>query len=95
MRAVSTWSATAKFSALLAAMTVGLTAVLALMGRRAYCECGLSLFTVRAASAETSQHLLDPYSFSHVLHGILFFAAFALLLPKVTMAWKVIAAAAL
>ena len=95
MRFVSSWSASARVSAVLISMAAALAGALSLMGRRAYCECGLSLFTVRAASAETSQHLLDPYSFSHVLHGILFFAAFALLLPKVTMAWKVIAAAAL
>lgn len=76
-------------------MAAGLAAVLALMGRRAYCACGPDLFTVQAASAETSQHLLDPYSFSHVLHGIIFFAAFAVVVPRVTMAAKVIAAAGL
>lgn len=76
-------------------MSAVLIAILALMGRRAYCACGPNLFTVRAASAETSQHFLDPYSFSHVLHGILFYAVFALLLPRATLLRKVIAAAAL
>lgn len=43
------------------------------MGRIPWCECGLGLWTSEAWSSETSQMLADPYTFSHVLHGILFF----------------------
>jgi hypothetical protein len=43
-------------------------------GRIWWCECGrwnpVSLYV---NSQHNSQHLLDPYSLSHVLHGILFF----------------------
>jgi hypothetical protein len=50
-------------------------AALRAMGRIWICECGLGLGTFSAWSQETSQHLMDPYSTSHVLHGIIFFAA--------------------
>lgn len=41
-----------------------------------------------AWSAHTSQHLLDPYSFTHMLHGFLFCAALAGLgRGRVSLAW--------
>jgi hypothetical protein len=39
-------------------------------------------------SSSTSQQLLDPYSFTHVLHGFLFFWLIALLLKRVAPAWQ-------
>lgn len=39
-------------------------------------------------SSSTSQQLLDPYSFTHVLHGFLFFWLIALLLRRVAPAWQ-------
>lgn len=54
--------------------------VLSRMGRRFWCACGeLALWKGEAWSSHTSQHLLDPYSFSHIQHGILFFFVFYLL----------------
>lgn len=52
-------------------------AVAALMlwrqGRTWICSCGyVSLWHGDAWSSETSQHLFDPYSFTHVLHGFAF-----------------------
>lgn len=51
-------------------------AVLYAMGRPLWCACGRPfLATADAWSAHTSQHLLDPYSFTHALHGFVFWWA--------------------
>ena len=47
--------------------------LLQLQGRGWRCACGrLLLWVGDAWSADTSQHLLHPYSFTHLLHGFLF-----------------------
>jgi hypothetical protein len=46
-----------------------------LLGRVWWCELGDGAIYVNEAwnSRHTSQHFFDPYSFTHVLHGVLFF----------------------
>jgi hypothetical protein len=61
---------------------VVLATMLALMGRIAWCECGFGWWTSDAYSSETSQHLADPYSFSHILHGMIFYGMLAWLAPS-------------
>src|ERR1044072_2968461 len=39
-------------------------------------------------SSSTSQQLLDPYSFTHVLHGFLFFWLVSLLFRRMAAAWQ-------
>jgi len=47
---------------------------LRVQGRIWFCECGqLRFWTSEADGPHTSQHLTDPYSFSHVQHGLLLF----------------------
>ena len=46
---------------------------LRLMGRISFCECGLGLWTGNPAGSDTSQLFADPYSWSHFLHGIIFY----------------------
>jgi hypothetical protein len=51
------------------------TIALRLEGRRWWCRCGrLTPWTGDIWSAHNSQHLLDPYSFTHVEHGLIFWA---------------------
>jgi len=43
-------------------------------GRVWWCSCGnLNPISLHVNSQHNSQHLFDPYSFSHVLHGVIFF----------------------
>src|ERR1044072_7905596 len=39
-------------------------------------------------SSNTSQQLLDPYIFTHVLHGFLFFWLMALLFKRMPRVWQ-------
>lgn len=66
-------------------ITIAFLIVLYLMGRIPYCECGLKFWTVSAWSTETSQNFGDPYSFSHILHGIIFFGFLYLLRKKISL----------
>jgi len=62
----------------------GATAILLrLEGRLWICSCGRLLIWVgQVCSSDNSQHILDPYSFTHVLHGFLFFWLITWLLPR-------------
>lgn len=56
------------------ALFVLATVALRLEGRRWWCQCGSpALWTGDMFSPHTSQHLLDPYSFTHFEHGLVFY----------------------
>jgi Protein of unknown function (DUF2585) len=58
-------------------------------GRDWICTCGrIRLWNGDVWSAENSQQLLDPYSFTHVLHGMIFYVLFSWLMPRAAFVWR-------
>ncbi|HKH12813.1 MAG TPA: DUF2585 family protein [Rubrobacter sp.] len=46
------------------------------------------LWSGDAWSSDNSQHLLDPYSSTHVLHGFAFCGLLALVVPRLPKVWR-------
>ena len=60
-----------------------LVVCLRLEGRRWWCRLGdVGLCSSGIASEHTSQHVLDPYSLTHIFYGVLLYAALRLARPR-------------
>ena len=65
-------------------------------GRVWWCACGgANLWAGDIWSAHNSQHVADPYSFTHVLHGMLFFWGLTWIFRRVPLAWRLVLAVVL
>lgn len=64
-------------------------AILLAMGRNPICTCGtVDLWVGSRDSPKTSQMLADWYSLSHVVHGLLFYAALWLVARRWPVQWR-------
>lgn len=58
-------------------------------GRLWICSCGkLLVWAGDVCSSDNSQHFLDPYSFTHVLHGFAYGGLLAWAVPRLSPAWR-------
>jgi hypothetical protein len=85
---------TTRRSALFALLIFALAAAALLaMGRNPICTCGaVDLWVGARDSPKTSQMLADWYSLSHVVHGLLFYAALWLVARRWPVKWRFLAA---
>ena len=83
---------TTRSAGIFAALLVLHAMTLHLIGRIWWCKCGFGLWTSHAWSNETSQMLADPYSFTHILHGIIFYFVLRCFMPNIPLHTRLLAA---
>lgn len=69
---------------------------LRMQGRLWWCSCGqVYLWTGDTWGPHTSQHLFDPYSLTHVLHGVVLCGLLAWAIPRLSPPWRLCLAVSL
>lgn len=60
--------------------------ILYLLGQPTICECGIvKVWESAVLSVGNSQHLSDWYSFSHIIHGVIFYALLTYFFPRMPL----------
>lgn len=73
----------------MAICVISLVIALYWQGRIWWCKVGdLSPWSSDIWTAHNSQHFFDPYTFTHILHGILYFWIINLLFKEMPLRWK-------
>ncbi|MGD9690624.1 MAG: DUF2585 family protein [Phycisphaerales bacterium] len=84
------WTGPALASLLVVLATI---AAMRVEGREWFCACGeVRVWSGDVWSSHCSQHFLDPYSFTHFTHGLIFAGGLALLVPRVPHRWRFVGA---
>ncbi len=74
---------------LIALIMLGTGVILHGMGRVFFCTCGrVRLWAGGVHTPDNSQQLADWYSFSHMIHGMIFFAALWLVARRLPVLWR-------
>lgn len=72
-----------------AAIVIAATISLNLQGRVWWCEVGdYAPWSWDIWSKHNSQHVIDPYSFTHILHGVLEFWLIGLVFGRLSLTWR-------
>jgi hypothetical protein len=76
--------------ALSLAVPLLMVVALRVLGRIWWCKLGDYAVYVADAwnSSHTSQHFLDPYTFTHILHGVMFFWLARAIFSKLSTGWQ-------